>query len=189
MRAKLPVALVALLLSATGCASSGPLFPEPEQDVQQFGSDPLLTGLQLLRAGAYDQADKAFIRAYRTGNQPAAALTGSGIVALHRGMLTRAERYFRQASELAPGSVVAQNNLGVVLFRRGNYPQAHQAFRAAYALSSGTSDLARENMVIAEEAVRAAKPVANPQISHRLERRGSSEYLLFDIEEAESEQG
>ena len=172
----------ALASGAAGCAERAPFPPEMGSEGAAAEGPALERGLAYLRMGETERARKAFIRAVRKGDRPAAALTGAGIAAARQGMLTKAERLFRRASEIAPESVTAHNNLGVILFRQGKHARASQAFRAAYALSSGTSEMARANLALTEKVLSDGTPVQNAAVSHLLERRGSSVYRLTALE-------
>ncbi len=138
-------------------------------------------GIELLRLGEPALAHKAFIRAIRTEQDTAAALTGAGVAAERLGQLSKAEAYFQTVAKLSPSSVLAQNNLGVIQFRRGNYVAARHAFQRAFALSSGQNDLARRNILVAEEALVGRLDDSDVATSHALVRLGSSEYRLSEM--------
>lgn len=175
--------MFALMLSA--CAEPGPFLEQ--RQYQRYGPDPIAAGAFFLRAGEPERAKKAFIQALRTDDRKAEALTGIGIAAERQGHLTEARRYFERARSLAPESVIANNNLGVVLFRMGEYSQARQAFRAAFAISNGTSEIARVNLELSNEAIAAARLEADPVVTHRVQRLGSSEFRLLKLYDDSSE--
>lgn len=145
---------------------------------------PLEHGLALLRADQPEAAHAAFVRALRTGERPAAALTGAGLAAEARGMLGAARRYFEMARDLAPRSDVVHNNLGVVLYRMHDYGPAQRAFRTAFAVSSGRNEAAARNMKLAQDAAAGEVPDSDHLLTHRLQRTGSGSYQLSPIAEA-----
>jgi Tfp pilus assembly protein PilF len=137
-------------------------------------------GVRLLGLGEWDAAYGAFIRALRTEPNQAAALTGAGVAAEAQGQLTRAHRLFELAVSMVPNSPVAHNNLGVVLYKQGRYAEANTAFTTAFALSSGTNAVAHRNLQLTEPLVAAQRPVRDPEVTHLVQRLGSSEYRLIE---------
>ncbi len=168
-------------------AEAGPFAPPP---IDARDADRLIAdGTTLLRAGDHERAYRHFIRALRTGDRPAEALTGAGLALEAQGLLTGARDFFERARALAPGSDVAHNNLGVVLYRLGDYAGAHQAFRTAFAVSSGRSGVAAANLRLAEAQLARRLPGADPGVTHTVRRVGSSEYRLLTVDDIGSDAG
>lgn len=176
-----------------GCATQGPLANLEAPGALTLGpqQDWYLLGVQLLRTREPAQAERAFNRSLAVEGAVAATYTGLGIATAQQGLLTRARTHLEQARALAPEDATVHNNLGVVLYDLGEYHAARQAFQAAFLLSSGASEAATLNLAKAEEAIaRAEQPLAvDPAVDHRIERVGSSEYRLLELDGAAEDAG
>ena len=168
-------------------AEAGPFAPPA---IEATDADTLIAqGTTLLRAGDHGRAYRHFIRALRTGDRTAEALTSAGLALEAQGQLTAARDFFERARSLAPGSATAHNNLGVVLYRLGDHAGARQAFRAAFAVSSGRNGVAAANLRLAEAEIERRLELPEPGVTHRVERAGSSEYRLLTVEDIGSDAG
>jgi len=187
-----PTALLGWLAVASLVACAPP--HDPLQGTEDFRSDMLQrkqgdtwvdVGVRLLAEGEPEVAEMAFVRSLNRDGSSAEALSGMAVAAEKQGQYNKAKRFFELAREEAPDSVLTNNNLGVALYRLGEYYAARQAFKAAFALSSGTSGIAAFNLEMSEAAVQlnAERSKANPALSHRVVRLGSSEYRLVAKEE------
>lgn len=137
-------------------------------------------GRQLLQSNQPELAQDAFIRSIRVEGISAPALNGAGLASERLGLLHDAKRYFERAARVDPNSVSAQNNLGVVLYRLGEYHQAKRAFQAAFVLSSGSNQMAQQNLGLTDLAIRReeSEGLALAPNPVPLQRLGTGEYIL-----------
>ncbi len=179
-------------LTASGCqlnAISPVAELEAPDQLPPVQTSYLDLGLGLLSVKDYDAARDAFIRSLRTEGRTAEALSGAGVASEKQGLLNDARRYFEMAVNAVPNSVVAHNNLGAVLYKLGEFNAAKQAFQAAFALSSGSNEVAAQNLGITELAIRREYNNNLPLASNprALQRLGSGEYKLQEKKTSKSE--
>lgn len=172
-----------LLVPLTLAACSG--HPTPPENpfapgVARSGAavDGLTVGHRLMRAGEHELAIKAFSRAALDDGMSAEVLLGLGSAYLALGRVGEAESLLRDAVERDDSAPEAWNNLGVTLMERGRTAEAAQAFRRAYALDDGASDTIRDNLRLALAKREKSANDARTDITYKLMRRGSSDYLI-----------
>jgi len=167
---------------ATGPARPAAVAATPDRTYLKLGA-------ALLAADEPRQAYDAFMASIRVEGLSAEALIGAGIASERQGLLTAARRHFEKALELDAESLAANNNLGVVLLRLKEYYLARDAFRVAFALSSGRSEIAERNLARAEMAVALIEEAekADPAVSHRVVRLGTSEFRITPLAESPAE--
>ena len=187
--ARRPAGLLPVLLAALWLAGCG--LPTPIEGLDDEGLPELTTGqtwfgegMAQLRAGEPARAKRYFYRSLRAEGSSARTMTGIGLANERMGLMTEAERWFLRAIEAAPTSELARNNLGVVYFRQGKYHQARREFRTALDLSEGQNSVAAANLALSDRRIAVAEAALAPDasVNTRLERRGTSEYLLTPIE-------
>lgn len=140
----------------------------------------LEVGHQLMAAGEYELALKAYYRAASEEGMDADVLSGIGSADLKLGRLGQAEMILRRALEMDPRNVAALNNLGVVLMEEGKAGEARRVFEQAFAYDSGASDAIRENLRLAiAKTESSAYTEADEDTGFSLVRQGQGEYLLL----------
>lgn len=181
------VGAIAIGLTLAGCEEKAPSLGEgadpfpPTGDVTRLQSvDGLSVGHQLMAAGQFELALKAYLRAAGEQGTTVDVLSALGSANLRLGRLGQAERQLRRAIKVDQTFVPAWNNLGVVLMETGREGEASRVFKTAFALDSGKSDEIRENLR------RALAKIENPAYSKEkdnrafdLVRRGNGSYLLL----------
>ena len=158
----------------------GPFAPGVSTRAASEAVDGLTVGHNLMAAGEYELALKAFYRAAaERGEIDADILSGVGSAQLKLGRLGQAERTLRQAVEQDENFVPAWNNLGVVLMEIGQYGEASLMFKRAFALDGGQSDDIQANLTLALAKLQNPAYVEPDRSGPALVRRGAGEYLLM----------
>ncbi|MDU8942957.1 tetratricopeptide repeat protein [Ovoidimarina sediminis] len=178
--------LVALMAMAA-CDAGGlrapgdsPFAPGVSSRAASESVDGLIVGHNLMAAGEYELALRAYYRAAaQRGNVDADILSAVGSAQLKLGRLGQAEDTLRKAVEADENFVPAWNNLGVVLMERGQYGEASLMFKRAFALDGGTSDDIQANLTLALAKLQNPAYVEPDRSGPALVRRGAGEYLLL----------
>lgn len=174
---------VTMLLPACADERLTPLNEGPEAPpglAPADGADALTVGHRLMRAGEYELALKAFLRAAGERGLDAEVLSALGSANLRLGRLGQAEDLLRRAVAEDERFAAAWNNLGVVLMERGEIGEASRVFRTAFALDSGETAEIRENLRTALARLESpAYTAENDEASYSLVRQGSGSYELL----------
>ncbi len=128
-------AALSLLLLGEGAgfqrptSSAGGAAALPPQLVEVFDQ-----GVQALRTGQLDVAEKAFLRVLKEGGRVAFVYNNLGIVYQQRGDRERALTQFREAIRLQPDYVAPHVLLGSTLITMGRFPEATRELETAVKL-------------------------------------------------------
>lgn len=143
------------------------------------GVDGLIVGHNLMAAGEYELALKAYYRAAIDQGTNVDVLSAIGSANLKLGRLNQAEKILRDAIKQDQTFVPAFNNLGVALYSKQEYGEAREMFRVAYALDSGNSDDIRDNLRRLDKKLQNIVVETPEDYDFRLVRRGNGQYLLL----------
>jgi len=160
--------------------SNDPLAP-PGFSSGPSSIDGLTVGHNLMQAGEYELALKAYQRAVPDLGLTPDVLNGMAVANMKLGRLTQAERFLRTAVEKDQNFGPAWNNLGVLLSQTGEYLEAKRVFEIAFGLAGGRSEQIKENIAKIVATIEKNEYTApNEQNDFELVRRGDGVYLLLE---------
>jgi tetratricopeptide (TPR) repeat protein len=103
-------------------------------------SEVFTLGLQQLRAGNLQAAERLYSQIVQANPTHAEAHCNLGLALAGQGKLNEAVLHFRQAVYLQPSFTEAHNNLGTALRRQGDWQEAIQCFQRSLKLDPHFSD-------------------------------------------------
>ena len=132
-----------------------------------------------MEAAEFELALAAYQRAASETGVDAEVLSAMGSANLRLGRLQQARKLLEKAVAQYAKSTSAWNNFGVVLINLGEFQQARQAFRVAFGLDNGSSELIRQNLILANRLIKERSAEMAREYDFSLVRYGNGSYLLL----------